>query len=225
MIDSLKELLLHPDIEFAKQGCLLWESLGQDKDEFKQTLAKIFNKRAVDGLMTGIVGHLLQDEVFYNTSTSRTLSIAYVKHWIFCHYASLDEEWMSKIFILCDNDGFLGEIPENISNLKNLLCLDLEYSQISVIPEEIQYLEKLQHLRLSRNHIGDVSDFIYKMPNLRVLDLRSNPILFMIRNVETDTFIINKKNLIDLAVYGGRFGSGESPPKFNLRDAQVMDRM
>lgn len=72
----------------------------------------------------------------------------------------------------------LKYLDPRISNLENLVELDLGMNNLSTIPSEIANLNQLKVLSLFLNNIKMVPDEILLMPNLKVLDLRENPIHF-----------------------------------------------
>jgi len=63
-------------------------------------------------------------------------------------------------------------IPEDVSKLSHVKCLDLSFNRIGVIPESFKNLENLTCLILSGNHyLQNLPTFLNELPNLKVIVL------------------------------------------------------
>ena len=63
-------------------------------------------------------------------------------------------------------------IPEDVSKLSHLKCLDLSFNRIGTIPESFKNLESLTCLILSGNHyLQNLPTFLNELPNLKVIVL------------------------------------------------------
>jgi GTPase SAR1 family protein len=67
-----------------------------------------------------------------------------------------------------------ADIPDTISQLQNLVWLDLSGNQLTIIPDSITQLKNLDRLVLSDNKLIDVPDSITQLKNLTTLILRNN---------------------------------------------------
>ncbi|ABW26990.1 COR domain-containing protein [Acaryochloris marina] len=68
----------------------------------------------------------------------------------------------------------LTEIPDAISQLKNLQTLSLQGNQLTTIPDAISQLKNLQTLSLQRNQLTAIPDAISQLKNLQTLSLQGN---------------------------------------------------
>ena len=63
-------------------------------------------------------------------------------------------------------------VPEQVSALVNLKCLDLSFNRVSSFPKSFVDLQSLECLDLSGNHyLQQVPSFFKEMPNLKVVKL------------------------------------------------------
>lgn len=68
----------------------------------------------------------------------------------------------------------LSELPQEIGNLRNLLCLDVSENRLERLPEEISGLISLTDLVVSQNLLETVPDGIGKLKKLSILKLDQN---------------------------------------------------
>jgi len=70
----------------------------------------------------------------------------------------------------------LTVLPEEVMQLKNLVCLDLSFNRIATFPASFPTLTKLECLNLmGTRYMGKLPSILSKMPALKVLDLRDHP--------------------------------------------------
>ncbi len=63
-------------------------------------------------------------------------------------------------------------VPEQVSALVNLKCLDLSFNRVSSFPKSFVNLQQLECLDLSGNHyLQQIPAFFKEMPNLKVVKL------------------------------------------------------
>ncbi|KAF8023929.1 hypothetical protein BT93_F1203 [Corymbia citriodora subsp. variegata] len=83
--------------------------------------------------------------------------------------------WTSPLeSLFLSETNFLGEIPDSISNLKNLIVLDLRYCRFTGnIPSSMQNLNQLQVLEIGGNSFSRIVEFelFTKLRNLQVLSI------------------------------------------------------
>lgn len=77
-----------------------------------------------------------------------------------------------KVLILKNEKVF--NLPENISQLKELERLDLADNKIKHLPNNIGELLYLEELYLQNNQLNSLPDTIQKLKNLRILSLKNN---------------------------------------------------
>uniref|UniRef100_A0A7N4PRI8 Leucine rich repeat containing 1 n=1 Tax=Sarcophilus harrisii TaxID=9305 RepID=A0A7N4PRI8_SARHA len=68
----------------------------------------------------------------------------------------------------------LAELPQEIGNLKNLLCLDVSENKLERLPEEISGLASLTDLVISHNLLDVLPDGIGKLKKLSILKTDQN---------------------------------------------------
>lgn len=68
----------------------------------------------------------------------------------------------------------LSELPQEIGNLKNLLCLDVSENRLERLPEEISGLTSLTYLVISQNLLETIPEGIGKLKKLSILKLDQN---------------------------------------------------
>ena len=67
-------------------------------------------------------------------------------------------------------------IPEQLMQLKNLVCLDLAFNRMTSLPASFSTLSKLGYLNLTGTRfLSKVPSILSQMPNLKVVDLRDHP--------------------------------------------------
>lgn len=91
---------------------------------------------------------------------------------------------------LIKND--IDEIPEEISNLKNLVRLEIEYNNIKRLPTSIKYLN-LEFLIIGNNNIDCIQDEIFEFKNLKYLIINNNRIAEIPKKINK---LENLRNLI-----------------------------
>ncbi len=70
----------------------------------------------------------------------------------------------------------LTVLPEEVMQLKNLVCLDLSFNRIATFPASFPTLTKLECLNLmGTRYMGKLPSIVAKLPALKVLDLRDHP--------------------------------------------------
>ena len=72
-------------------------------------------------------------------------------------------------------DGFQGELPQFVRNLKNLLTIGISKSGLKTLPEWIGELSNLQELSVDENDLKDLPLSLAKLERLRKLDIDNNP--------------------------------------------------
>jgi Leucine-rich repeat (LRR) protein len=71
-------------------------------------------------------------------------------------------------------EGFLKEIPKEISCLTSLHTLYSSYNRISHVPKELGNLHKLQNLWLNDNKLTDLPQELSRLSELELLSLDNN---------------------------------------------------
>ncbi|MBA0754145.1 hypothetical protein Gogos_022381 [Gossypium gossypioides] len=74
------------------------------------------------------------------------------------------------------SNNLRGELPSSLGNLTQLAVLDVSYNEIHSIPLEIEKMENLVSLNLTRNLIADMPSAIGLLTNLTHLIMNSNPL-------------------------------------------------
>ncbi|XP_060210326.1 probable LRR receptor-like serine/threonine-protein kinase At3g47570 [Lycium barbarum] len=79
-------------------------------------------------------------------------------------------------YFIAGNNGITGQIPTNISNLRNLEWLSLGYNKLTgTIPPDLGNLRSLQMFRLEKNNLdGIIPTSLCNMENLYHIDLGEN---------------------------------------------------
>ena len=77
----------------------------------------------------------------------------------------------------------LAELPDSISQLKQLQRLNLSGNDLSSVPESLGQLKQLRELNLSGNQISSVPESIGQLKQLQELDLHSNPLSSLPRSL------------------------------------------
>lgn len=83
---------------------------------------------------------------------------------------------LTNLRCLCLENNDIGDIPENINELKRLKILDLSHNKIKRIPASIGELKRLQSLYLSDNMIEELPHTLNDCSNLLLLYINSNMI-------------------------------------------------
>lgn len=79
----------------------------------------------------------------------------------------------TSVLDLSMQDPKITVVPEIISNLVNLKCLDLSFNRVSTFHPSFVNLQKLECLDLSGNHyLQKLPAFFNDMPNLKVIKLQ-----------------------------------------------------
>ncbi len=67
-------------------------------------------------------------------------------------------------------------VPEQLMQLKNLVCLDLAFNRMTSLPASFTSLTKLEYLNLmGTRFFSKMPSILTKMPNLKLVDLRDHP--------------------------------------------------
>ncbi|PPR83282.1 hypothetical protein GOBAR_AA37429 [Gossypium barbadense] len=74
------------------------------------------------------------------------------------------------------SNNLRGELPSSLGNLTQLAVLDVSYNEVDSIPFEIEKMENLVALNLTRNLIVDMPSAIGLLTNLTHLIMNSNPL-------------------------------------------------
>ena len=70
----------------------------------------------------------------------------------------------------------LTVFPEEILQLKNLVCLDLSFNRIAILPPTFSSLTNLKVLNLTgTRYMSKLPKILAQMPGLQVVDLRDHP--------------------------------------------------
>ena len=70
----------------------------------------------------------------------------------------------------------LTAFPEEILQLKNLVCLDISFNRIAILPPTFSSLTNLKVLNLmGTRYMSKLPKILTQMPNLLVVDLRDHP--------------------------------------------------
>jgi Leucine-rich repeat (LRR) protein len=70
----------------------------------------------------------------------------------------------------------LTAFPEEILLLKNLVCLDISFNRIAILPPTFSSLTNLKVLNLmGTRYMSKLPKILTQMPNLLVVDLRDHP--------------------------------------------------
>ncbi|XP_034947912.1 insulin-like growth factor-binding protein complex acid labile subunit isoform X2 [Chelonus insularis] len=99
-----------------------------------------------------------------------------------CSNLDLDEfpDKISSLVEYLDLSGNnLRLLPADIGRLSELKQILLSKNKLNELPEELENLRKLEKLDLNNNNISDVNgglDVISRLPNLRLLHIKNNPI-------------------------------------------------
>ena len=94
------------------------------------------------------------------------------------------QEWVEgRLAILNLNYNQLTSIPESIADLSSLEYLYLEWNQLSSIPESIGDLSNLTELYLSHNQLTSLPESIGDLSNLEYLSLNYNQLTSIPENV------------------------------------------
>jgi Leucine-rich repeat (LRR) protein len=114
-----------------------------------------------------------------------------------------------KVFVVAWNP--FGKImPPEIGNLNNLESLDWSANSLRIIPKEIGKLKKLKKLILSNNNLSTLSNELFSLENLEVLDLSGGEIATnRIKELSADILKLKKLKILNLV--GNSFTSIPKP--------------
>jgi Leucine-rich repeat (LRR) protein len=119
---------------------------------------------------------------------------------------------LKELFII-DNKG-IKQLPDNISQLKNVDFIYANSNVIDMIPKTIFRLENLTALHLANNKIEEIPVELTALPSLKVLNLKGNRLkkipgdLFEMKSIEeidlSDNPALNPDEIFDLLMKSGR---------------------
>uniref|UniRef100_A0A8C4VJV7 Leucine rich repeat containing 1 n=1 Tax=Gopherus evgoodei TaxID=1825980 RepID=A0A8C4VJV7_9SAUR len=101
---------------------------------------------------------------------------------LFCFVYILQPETIGALFSLKDlwlDGNQLAEIPQEIGNMKNLLCLDVSENKLERLPEEISGLTSLTDLLVSQNLLEVLPDGIGNLKKLSILKVDQNKLVHL----------------------------------------------
>lgn len=87
--------------------------------------------------------------------------------------ASINNIW--PLMIILDNN-LIKTIPAEIENLQNLFLLSVSKNQITILPKGLEKLNNLIVLNLSCNQISKFPEAVKSLPNLERLNISKNPL-------------------------------------------------
>ncbi|MBK7094094.1 MAG: T9SS type A sorting domain-containing protein [Saprospiraceae bacterium] len=97
-------------------------------------------------------------------------------------------------YLALDNNEIYGSFPDSIRKLRKLNFLNLGQNRMSgIIPGDIANLHNLKNLNLYYNAFNYISNEIFKMPSLEVIDLSDN---FIVGEIPDYLNLPSLKNLI-----------------------------
>jgi Leucine-rich repeat (LRR) protein len=157
-VTQLRELFLHEEIEYVRQGAELFDVMVPDFVEFKELLSLILEQKLPPHLFSQDV----LDQIFKRSKHSRFLSL--------CMFGVLArfEEFAAKVqqFKLIDLSGMrLEMIPESLSNFPNLTELNICKNPLIELPTQITAL------KIDGQQLTQFTEDLIQRPLLTYLDL------------------------------------------------------
>ena len=96
--------------------------------------------------------------------------------------------------ILCINENHIDELSDTLQNLNKLEILDISKNNFSSLRKPFESLVSLRKLNLSGNPFKGIPGFVYKLPNLHLINIKDTQIRksgIMKKNLKEDVEIYN----------------------------------
>eukprot|EP00520_Triparma_pacifica_P016971 CAMPEP_0118642542 /NCGR_PEP_ID=MMETSP0785-20121206/5887_1 /TAXON_ID=91992 /ORGANISM="Bolidomonas pacifica, Strain CCMP 1866" /LENGTH=1549 /DNA_ID=CAMNT_0006534093 /DNA_START=130 /DNA_END=4776 /DNA_ORIENTATION=- len=81
---------------------------------------------------------------------------------------------MTKLEVLEAKNNYIGDLPEELGNLKKLKTMKLNQNEIKLMPNSMEFCTSLTELQLTGNYIDRFPDFINKLGKVKRIMLGNN---------------------------------------------------
>lgn len=105
----------------------------------------------------------------------RNCGLTEIPNELFLHKDIVSIDLGNDLFVDEHERNRITEIPDSISNIKELAVLNIENNKVKTVTEKISQLSKLIKLNLQGNKLNDLSEKIANMHGLKELILLDNP--------------------------------------------------